>query len=63
MKDNYNSLGITGLVVKVARIVSNERVMVEMAALMYSSCSVALVGWLRPSVGLRGEERVFSDVS
>lgn len=44
MKDNYNSLGTTGLVVKVARIVSNERVMVKMAALTYSSCSVALVG-------------------
>lgn len=46
-----------------ARIVSDERVMAEMAALRYSSCSVALMGWLRPSVGLRGEERVFSDVS
>jgi len=43
----------------VARIISDERVMAEMAALRYSTFSAAL----RPAVGLRGEERVFSDVS
>ena len=59
MKDNYKSRGTIGLVVKVARIISDERVMAEMAALRYSTFSAAL----RPAVGLRGEERVFSDVS